>query len=307
MECLIIKVFKVRYINFIVLTILFFHNITSAQDMMDMLEKNEPTKKEITKATFKSTRLVNMQTVESLGPRSLDFRISHHFGNLESGPESFWGFDNAASIRIALEYSYDGRLMGGIGRTSQGKLMDGFLKYRLLRQSVDGDMPLSVTLFSSAYYTLEKDASAKSNGFDRYKDRANRFSYCSQIMLARKFSEKLSLQVSPTYIHFNQIETSDQSNDVWAVAGLARLKMTKRSAVVLEYTHNFNQFPTQGTIKFYNPLGIGYEIETGGHVFQMFLTNASGITETQTITNTTTSIEKWGIGFGFNISRVFAL
>jgi len=275
--------------------------------MMDMLNKSTTPKKEYTKATFKATRLVNMQTVESLGPRSLDFRISHHFGNLGSGPESFWGLDNAASIRLALEYSYDGRLMGGIGRTSQGKLMDGFLKYRLLKQTVSGSMPISVTLFSSAYYTLEKDNNAASSGFDRYHDRANRLSYCTQMMIARKFSESFSLQLSPTYLHFNQAESLGQPNDVWAIGGLLRFKMTKRSALLLEYVYNFNLFPDQGSIRYYNPFAIGYEIETGGHVFQMFFTNASGITETQTITNTITSFENWGIGLGFNISRVFAL
>lgn len=305
MECLIINHMRFKNsISIFLLSILPF-GFSFGQDMLDELGKDEPAKKEITKATFKATRLVNLHTVESLGARSLDFRISHHFGNLGSGPESFWGLDNAASIRIAFEYSFDGRLMGGIGRTSQGKLMDGFLKYRLLRQASDGSMPLSITLFSSAYYTLEKGLA--SNGFNRYSDRANRFSYCSQIMIARKFSEKFSLQVSPTYIHFNQVDNYGQSNYVFAVAGLARLKMTKRSAIVLEYTHNFNQFPNQGSFKFYNPFAIGYELETGGHVFQMFFTNAAGITETQTISNTTTSFENWGLGLGFNISRVFSL
>jgi len=276
-----------------------------SQDLLDELEKEEAPKEQITKATFKATRLVNMHTVETLGKRSLDFRIAHHFGNLGAGPESFWGLDNAASIRIALEYSYDGRLMGGIGRTSQGKLADGFLKYRLLRQTDGGSMPISVTLFSSMYYTLEK--SFVVNGVDKYGDRANRFTYCSQIMIARKFSESFSLQVSPTYTHFNLVERIGQTNDVWALAGLARMKMTRRSAVVLEYTHNFNLYPDQAPLKYYSPFGIGYEIETGGHVFQMFFTNASGIAEPQTISNTTSSFDNWGFGLGFNISRVFRL
>lgn len=276
-----------------------------AQDLLDELGKEEAPKEQITKATFKATRLVNMHTVETLGKRSLDFRIAHHFGNLGAGPESFWGLDNAAAIRIALEYSFDGRLMGGIGRTSQGKLADGFLKYRLLRQTDGGSMPISVTLFSSMYYTLEK--SFVVNGVDKYGDRANRFTYCSQIMIARKFSESFSLQVSPTYTHFNLVERIGQTNDVWALAGLARMKVTKRSAVVLEYTHNFNLYPDQAPIKYYSPFGIGYEIETGGHVFQMFFTNASGIAEPQTISNTTTGFDDWGFGLGFNISRVFRL
>jgi len=291
----------------IILTFLFFSSINTVycQDMLDDLEKEEPKKEQITKATFKATRLVNMHTVETLGKRSLDFRIAHHFGNLGAGPESFWGLDNAAAIRIALEYSYNGRLMGGIGRTSHGKLADGFLKYRLLRQTDGGSMPISVTLFTSAYYTLEK--SVVVNGVDKYADRANRFTYCSQIMIARKFSESFSLQLSPTYLHFNLTENLGQSNDVMALAGLARMKMTRRSALVLEYTHNFNLYPVQAPVKYYSPFGIGYEIETGGHVFQMFFTNASGIAEPQTISNTTTSFDNWGIGLGFNISRVFTL
>ncbi len=278
-----------------------------AQDMLESLENGAPVKKEFTKATFKATRLINQHSVETLGKRSLDFRIAHHFGNFGAGPENFWGLDDAASIRISLEYSFDGRLMGGIGRTSQGKLADAFLKYRLLRQTTDGAIPFSITVFSSAYYTLQKDAARSLNGFDRYANTADRLSYCSQLILARKFSESFSLQASPSYLHFNQTEQLGQSNDVWALALAARLKMTKRSALVLEYTFNFNRFADQEKIRYYNPFGIGYELETGGHVFQMFVTNASGITETQTIAGTTSGFEKWGFGLGFNISRVFTL
>src|SRR6185436_2451137 len=97
---------------------------------------------------FKSTRLINQQTLESVGKRTLDFRISHRFGPVNSGSYGAWGIDGPVNIRLGLDYSFDGRLMFGIGRTSVDKIVDGFLKYRLLRQTTDGKMPVSVTLFA---------------------------------------------------------------------------------------------------------------------------------------------------------------
>ncbi len=279
---------------------------TQGQDLLDLIEptKEESTEKDFAIATFKSTRLVNMHTLESVGPRTLDFRISHRFGPVNSGSYNAWGIDGPANIRLSLEYSFEGRLMFGIGRSSYEKVVDGFLKYRLLRQTTDNKMPVSMTLFAGMYYTALKDANAISNGYDKYKPATNRYSYAYQLLIGRKFSPSFSLQIAPWMVHYNLVERSADKNDVFGVSGMFRLKFTKRSAITMEYAY---RLPDYSEKKYYDSMGIGYEIETGGHVFQIHLVNSFGLVETQFFPHTDSEWNDAGIRLGFNVSRVFTL
>ena len=288
------------------LLILFSVKGARCQDMLDMLDSagtNTKTR-DIASATFKTTRLVNMHTLESVGPRTLDFRISHRFGALNSGSYNAWGIDGPANIRLSLEYSFDGRFMFGIGRSSFEKMDDGFLKYRLLRQTTDNRMPVSVTLFASMFYTALKDGNASSNGYDKYKPVSNRFSYAYQIMFGRKFTPSFSLQIAPWMVHYNLVEKITDRNDAYGVAAMFRLKFSKRSAITAEYAYRLSDYSKE---KYYDSFGIGYELETGGHVFQIHLVNSFGIVENQFLPHTTTQWNDAGIRLGFNISRVFTL
>jgi len=273
-----------------------------AQDALSWLDDSTAT--EFTTATFKTTRIINTQTLETLGKRTLDFRISHRFGALNSGSYNWWGIDGPANIRLSLEYSYDGRLMGGIGRSSLDKLVDGFLKYRLYRQTDNDKHPLSVTLFAGAYYTNLKDPNALTNGYDKYQYMTSRFSYAYEIIAGRKFSSKFSLQVAPFYVHYNLAEKFTDKNDMYGISGGLRFKFSKRSAITAEYCYRISQYSQD---KYYDSMGIGYEIETGGHVFQIHLTNSFGIVESQFLAHTTSQWSDAGIRVGFNISRVFTL
>jgi hypothetical protein len=265
-----------------------------------MLE--EKPKKEFTTATFKTTRLINFHTVEVLSKRSLDFRISHRFGDFNSGAYNAWGIDGGANIRLALEYCHGSRLMFGLGRTSSKKIVDGFLKYRLLRQTnSEGGMPISLTLFSSMYNTFER---SKIAGLDKYTNITDRFSFCNQIMIARKFNSRFSFQFTAAMVHINLVEKITDKNDCFILGGVTRYKFTKRQAVTLEYGYRLNQYSKS---KYYDSFGIGYDLETGGHVFQIHLTNSFGLTEDQYFMYTNKSWDNWGIRLGFNISRVFSL
>ncbi len=255
-------------------------------------------------ATFKGTRLINFQTLEVPGRRSLDFRISHRFGPLNSGWYDFFGLDGGASIRIGLEYSFDGRFCFGVGRTSYEKMLDGFLKYRLLRQRESGGSPLSVTLFSSAYATMQKDVNKEANGFDKYKPFSNRLSFTQQVIIGRKFSDRFSLQIAPTMVHYNLAEHISDKNDVYILAAATRFKFTRRMALTLEYGWRPLDYTRR---KYYDSMGIGVDIETGGHVFQLFATNSFGLVENQFLAHTTDKWSDMGIRFGFNVSRVFSL
>lgn len=255
-------------------------------------------------ATFKGTRLINFHTLEVPGKRTLDFRISHRFGSFNSGWYDFFGLDGGASIRLGLEYSYDGRLAFGIGRTSTEKTFDGFLKYRLLRQGDKAKPWVSVTLFSGMYYTNMRDPNKEINGFDKYERTSNRLSYAHQVIIGRKFTDNFSLQIAPTVVHANLVDRFSDKNDAFILAGAARYKFTKRMAITAEYGWRFREYTRT---KYYDSLGLGIDVETGGHVFQIHVTNSLGLTENQFLTRTTSKWGDAGIRLGFNISRVFTI
>ena len=270
-----------------------------SENLLLLLDDKPPT--EYTSATFKATRLVNFHTVEVLGKRCLDFRISHRFGELNTGMYNAFGLDGGANIRLGLEYSHDGRLMFGAGRTSSQKIIDGFVKYKLLRQTTDNKMPVTLTLFSSMFYTFENRKIGTVNYYNNFTDR---ISYCHQLMIGRKFNSKFSLQLTGGMVHFNLVENFTDKNDCYFSGIVTRFKITKRQAITLEYAARLNKYSLD---KFYDSFAIGYDVETGGHVFQVHLTNSFALTENQFYMYTRTSWSDWGVRIGFNISRVFAI
>ncbi|MCF8247196.1 MAG: DUF5777 family beta-barrel protein [Saprospiraceae bacterium] len=255
-------------------------------------------------ATFKGTRLINFHTIEVPGERTLDFRIAHRFGPFNDGGYNFWGLDGGASIRLSLEYSYDGRLCLGMGRSSVDKTFDGFAKYRILRQGDHASPPVSVTLFSSIFATSLRDEDDRLIGVNKYEKFSSRLSFCHQVIVARKFNEHFSLQIAPTLVHVNLADALEDKNDVVIIATAARYKVTRRLAITAEYGWRVNNYTNT---KYYDSFGIGVDLETGGHVFQMHLTNSFGLTENQFFTRTTDNWGDGGIRLGFNISRVFTI
>jgi hypothetical protein len=273
----------------------------SPDDLLNMVA-DKPAK-EFVSATFKTTRLINFHTVEVLSRRSLDFRISHRFGDFNSGAYNAWGIDGGANIRLALEYCHGSRLMFGLGRTSGKKIADGFVKYRLLKQTTKGGgMPVSVTLFSSVYHTFMQNVLI--DGVNKYQSIPDRLSYCNQIMIGRKFSSRFSFQLTAAMVHVNLVDKIFDKNDCFVAGAVTRFKFTKRQAITVEYGLRLNKYSKE---KYYDSFGIGYDLETGGHVFQIHLTNSFGLTEDQYFMYTNTSWDNWGIRLGFNISRVFSL
>ncbi|CAN5540441.1 hypothetical protein BH10BAC2_BH10BAC2_37330 [soil metagenome] len=263
-------------------------------------EKPDASKTQYIQTTFAGTHIINGQSIETTQKGVLDFIILHRFGTLNSGFYNAFGLD-AASMRIGFEYGITNRLSAGIGRSTFEKQYDGFLKYRLLWQSEGKhNMPLSLTLVSSANIkTLRNDItdSIKRNGSDRY-------SYSFQAILARKFGQPFSLQLMPTLIHYNIVPTADIPNDLFALGAGARLRITPSTCLTFEYYYQLPNHKLPGT---YNSFSIGYEIETGGHVFQLHVTNSTGMTDRTFITETKGRWSKGDIHFGFNVSRVFVV
>lgn len=247
--------------------------------------------------TFLSSRLVNGHSVESPHAGVLDFRISHRFGRVNEGLYNFFGLDEA-SMRIGLDYGLTDRFSIGIGRSTFQKQLDGFLKYRLLWQTTDQSVPVSLSLLSSAMVQTLKsnDPSVKIAPADRWY-------FANQILLARKFGNAFSLQLMPTLIHYNRVPATMSTNNFFAIGGAGRIRLTQSLSLNAEYYYNASE-KLPGT---HNSFSVGFDIETAGHVFQLHVTNSTGMTERTFITETDGQWGKGDIRFGFNISRLFNL
>lgn len=269
-------------------------------DLMSMLE-DEPalSRKEYTTATFKSTRIANGHSIENTGQGVLDFRVSHRFGMLNQGIRDFFGLDNATT-RIGFDYGVTDWLMIGIGRSSYMREYDGFLKLKLLRQQENGGMPLSLSYMGGI--SIQDNDVLIPAGTEYYF--SNRMAYINQLLIARKFSQSVSLQLMPTHVHYNLVQFNDEPNDVIAIGIGGRIKLSNRISLTGEY---YYQLPDNQLRDTRNSLTIGFDIETGGHVFQLLFSNSTGITERHAVGMTTGDWGNGDIHFGFNISRVFTV
>jgi hypothetical protein len=275
--------------------------VYAQEDLMNLLNESTPREINFATATFKSTRILNGHSIERMPAGQLDVRISHRFGLINSGAYEFFGLDQA-NMHFSLEYGLFNWLMLGIGRGSYEKTFDGFAKFTLLRQSSGAKiMPVSVSLFSSvAVKSLKWSDPARTNYF------SSRLSYVAQVLVARKISQGFSIQLTPSYVHRNLVATELDPNDLLAIGAGGRMKLTKRLSLNAEYYYLANPKKYMSR-QVYNPLSVGIDIETGGHVFQLLLTNSLAMIEKGFIGETTGSWGKGDIHFGFNISRVFTL
>ena len=275
--------------------------IFAQNDLMDLINDSTSSEINYTTATFKSTRIMNGHSVERMPPRQLDVRFSHRFGRVNTGPYEFFGLDQA-NIHFSLEYGIFKWLMIGAGRGTYEKTYDGFAKFTLLRQSTGAkEMPVSVSVFSSvAVNSLKWSDPERTNYF------SSRLSYVAQVLVARKINQSFSIQLTPSYVHRNMVATELDPNDLFAIGAGGRMKLSKRISFNAEYYYvaNPKDYMSQ-TI--YNPLSIGIDLETGGHVFQLLFTNSVAMIEKGFIGETTGQWTKGDIHFGFNISRVFTL
>lgn len=273
-----------------------------AQDeLLNELDQQTTPTVAYTYATFKSTRVVTLHSVENMQAKQLDFRISHRFGRINEGFPQFFGLDQS-TIRLGLEYGLTDWLMAGIGRSSYEKTFDGFLKMKLLRQSSGSkNVPVTVSLLSSLTVNGMKDPIPGETYYF-----SNRLAYAFQMLVARKFTENFSLQLSPSFVHRNLVKTALDPNDLFSLGSGFRYKITKRISFNAEYYYVLQPFWNLKDFSNVNPFSIGFDIETGGHVFQLHLTNALGMTEKAYLGQTTGHWKHGDIHFGFNISRVFS-
>lgn len=277
--------------------------------LLDLLGEDEPTQ-DFASAGFKTTRIINGHSFEMNAHGVLDFKISHRFGYVSGALSEMFGLDQA-NIRLGLDYGVTEWLNVGVGRTNVGKFYDGFAKVRILRQQTGlKNIPVHLLLVSDVAVTSLSDDRLLADlgltgAFTEYPF-SNRLYFTNQIILGRKFTEGLSFQIMPTMVHRNFVRSSQAKNDVFAIGAGGRLKLTNRVAINLEY---YYVLPDQldPVPNYKNSLSVGFDIETGGHVFQLHFTNSRGMVENAFITETRGDWLTGDFSFGFNVSRVFTV
>lgn len=278
--------------------VLFVFISAKAQDDLLSLVQQDPIK-EYVAAGFKTNRVINLHSFENTAGHVADFKINHRFGFLSSGIHELFGLDQS-SVRLALDYGITDTWQAGIARSSTDKVIDAYTKYKFLRQSKGpGSLPVSISLVAGL--------GVKTNPFQNQENGyifAHRLKYHAQLIIGRKFSEQFSLQLVPGVVHRNLVETTSEKNDVWNLGIAFRQKITKRIAINGEYIY---VLPDQLADDLHHSVSIGFDIETGGHVFQLHFTNSTLSHEAGFITETTGNILNGDIHFGFNVSRVFSL
>ena len=289
--------------KFRILTLLLLWSITFALyaqggSLLDLLGEEEES--QVVRNSFKSSRVINGHSIEMLREGVLDFRILHRFGPLSLGGYQLFGLDQA-SMRIGFDYGVTDNISLGFGRSTSKKELDAFAKYRIKAQT-SGDRPFPVSIAWVSGITrngLQEPFSGLISPTG-----TQRLGYYHELLIGRKFSEAFSLQLAPIFVHQNVVEDERTPNDLYAMSIGGRLKLNKRIAFTWDYAYAFNREPNDPSL---NPLSIGLDIETGGHVFQLHFSNATGMNERAYLTD---SNGNWGNGdirFGFNLSRVFQI
>ena len=294
-----------NYLFLLILLLGTFHLV--AQDEAESTETQEDV---YTYQTFKSVRIINMHSTETQDKRTLNFVIGHKFGDLagtNGGLQSFFGLENASDVMIGFEYGITDNIAVGIARVKgAGALRQNFvgtLKYRILRQKNAKGMPLTMTFVGTSNYTTQKSIPGETiRAFTKF---SHRFAYSAQLIVARKFGERFSFQVSPGYVHRNVVPFVD-SNGLFYVGAAARLQISKVFGIIADANVPFSAMRTKSN-GFYPAIGVGLEMETGGHIFQLNFTNATGITETDYIPYTRSNWLDGQFRLGFTISRTFKL
>ena len=278
----------------LILVFLLSSSLCAQDDLLDEIDQESPEDNYAT-ATFKGLKIVNFESTKLTAKKEFTLVVAHRFGTVKNGFDSFFGLDDAVT-RLNFIYGINDWLNVSVSRSSFQKIYEGAIKYRLVKQKKGGS-PFTIVGYNSFLINTALDeANLPKLEFE------NRLGYATQLLIARKFNKNLSLQLIPTVFHDNYVQINDQDNTQYALGVGGRYKLTKRWSINMDYGWHLNRSDNS---PFNNPLSIGFDLETGGHVLQMHFTNAQGM-NTNTFLGQSTG--DWGDGdffFGFNLSRVF--
>lgn len=266
-------------------------------DLLNELESELTNQKKVTTSVFKGVKIVNFESTKLVGKNQLNFIISHRFGSLRDGVDNFFGLDQA-SARIQFIYGPTDWLNISASRSGFGKTYDLSAKYRFVQQT-EGGSPFTLVGFNIINVNTELDSDLLPNL--TFNDRLG---YASQLLISRKFNDWLSLELIPTYFYDNTVIEDGQDNSQFAIGIGGRLKLTKRFGLIADYGLHLNRVDNS---IFNNPLAVGVEIETGGHVFQLHFSNSQAIFANGFLGQARGDFGRGDIFFGFNLSRSFSL
>jgi hypothetical protein len=304
---------------FIILSIILTINYSTAQDLSNIANNNQQASTSVVVlSSFKNFKIVNAQTPMTVPKHNLEFNIAHRFGDLagtSGGANTLFGFYSIADILFSFDYGVTNNLDLGIGvYKGIGPFQDsyyGAIKYKLLQQTTNNKIPVFVSFYGDINISAAPSTPDPTSDAD-FMSSADRLSYLAQLIIARKVTQQFSIEVLPTYLHRNLVLNGDE-NDLFALGAGARYRITKRLSIIADYFHPFSAFRSNSSnnlpygIAFYDPIGVGIEIETGGHVFTINLTNSTGIFENEFIPYTTSNWVKGQLRLGFNIGRDFLI
>ncbi|MEE1946077.1 DUF5777 family beta-barrel protein [Pedobacter sp. KR3-3] len=298
---------KSKLLIYLILVLALLAMRASAQTAETLLGQLDSTKKfNKVEATFKATHVVLSHSTETQKKHDLDLRIRHHFGDIggEFGSaHTLYGLDVATDLFIGLDYGLTDNLTIGFGRSKHDELFNLYVKQKLLQQTSDGSMPINLTFLAQAGLVARKPFT--DTEFANY---GNRLSYLIQPIFSRKFSQRISLEVMPAFLIRSVTADPNDPKNLFTLGFAGRIKLTKRLSFVADYTLvNGLSRPSKLAVPLYNPLGVGLEIETGGHIFSLNFMNSEYINENSFIANTKKSWTDGGVRFGFTISRNFSL
>ena len=300
-------------------------SLSAQDDLLKMMDSAAVSDKSVNKVTaiFKTTKIISMQTPQTCGYGELDFCITHRFGNIgeasNGGIHTLYGWDAISDVRFSFDYGVTEKFQIGVARNKKDENLDGSLKFRFLEQTIDNKIPVSLCAYTIASLTPERETQLYSGADTAWVSANKLFShkmvYTTQLVIARKFAPWLSFAVTPSYTHRNYVlanvnpaNGAVDENDLLAVGAGIRLKVSRSISILADYFYVKSDYRKGNTADpYYNPLAVGIEIETGGHVFHLNFTNAAGINENYLIPKSPDSWGKGGYKFGFNISRVFQI
>ncbi len=270
-------------------------------------------------STWKDTRLINAQTTKTVAPGVMVFRVNHRFGNMgvasNGGIHSLYGFDVVTDIYLGFEFGILKNLQVAVGRSKQQELLDASFKYRPLTQKSKG-MPISLAIYGDMSLNPQLTSLFYAGGSDTIASEQwlrDRLSYVSELLIDRKFGNVCSLELIAGLSHRNYVlavvnkdNGSRDSNNIAYAGAAGKIRLTKHAAIVFDYYYIMSPFRNGNSASpYYNCLSVGYEIETGGHVFEINLSNGAFINENNIIPLTTDTWTKGGFKLGFSISRAF--
>jgi len=281
-------------IKLLLLAVLVSTSTVAQDDLLNELNSDVKTDKKVT-SVFKGLKIINMESTKLAAKKDFYFVISHRFGSVKSGIKDLFGLDNS-NIRFSFVYGFTDWLNVGLSRSSSNKTYDAHVKYRVLHQE-EGKSPVTIVGFNSMEYNT---------GLDKVNypliESKHRYTVAHELLISRKFNEKFSIEATPIYLHQNFVENDLQENTQYILGLGGRYKISKRVTINAEYHAHMNRVASS---VFRNPVSLGVDIETGGHVFQLHVTNAQLMNESGYMTKAAGNWANGDLFFGFNIWRVF--